>query len=59
MNKNKRGLYFEYKSLFHLKRFYKESDYIRLQPENDSMDPIISKDVTVVGKVRGVFRYLS
>ena len=42
-----------------VKRFYKESDYIRLQPENDSMDPIISKDVTVVGKVRGVFRYLS
>ena len=42
-----------------VKRFYKESDNIRLQPENDSMDPIISKDVTVVGKVRGVFRYLS
>ena len=42
-----------------VKRFYKESDYIRLQPENDSMDPIISKDVTVVGKVKGVFRYLS
>ena len=42
-----------------VKRFYKEADYIRLQPENDSMDPIISKDVTVVGKVKGVFRYLS
>lgn len=42
-----------------VKRFYKESGYIRLQPENDSMDPIISSDVTVVGKVKGVFRYLS
>lgn len=42
-----------------VKRFYKESDHIRLQPENDFMDPIIAKDVTVVGKVRGVFRYLS
>ena len=42
-----------------VKRFYKESDHIRLQPENDFMDPIIAKDVTVVGKVKGVFRYLS
>ena len=42
-----------------VKRFYKESDHIRLQPENDSMDPIIARDVVVVGKVKGVFRYLS
>ena len=42
-----------------VKRFYKESDHIRLQPENDFMDPIIAKDVVVVGKVKGVFRYLS
>ncbi|MBR2540641.1 MAG: transcriptional repressor LexA [Mogibacterium sp.] len=42
-----------------VKRFFKESDHIRLQPENDFMDPIIATDVTVVGKVRGVFRYLS
>ena len=42
-----------------VKRFYKESDHIRLQPENDFMEPIIAKDVTVVGKVKGVFRYLS
>ena len=42
-----------------VKRFYKENDHIRLQPENDSMDPIIARDVTVVGKVRGVFRYFN
>lgn len=42
-----------------VKRFYKESDHIRLQPENDTMDPIIAKDVTVVGKVKGVFRYFN
>ena len=42
-----------------VKRFYKESDHIRLQPENDSMDPIIADDVTVVGKVKGVFRYFN
>lgn len=42
-----------------VKRFYREADHIRLQPENDNMEPIISRDVSVVGKVRGVFRYLS
>ena len=42
-----------------VKRFFRESDHIRLQPENDYMDPIIAKDVTVVGKVKGVFRYFS
>jgi len=42
-----------------VKRFYKEEDHVRLQPENDFMDPIISTDVTVVGKVKGVFRYLN
>ena len=42
-----------------VKRFYKEDGHIRLQPENDDMDPIISEDVTVVGKVKGVFRYLN
>ena len=42
-----------------VKRFYKENGHFRLQPENDYMDPIIAEDVTVVGKVRGVFRYLS
>ena len=42
-----------------VKRFYKESDHIRLQPGNDFMDPIIATDVQIVGKVKGVFRYLS
>ncbi len=41
-----------------VKTFYKEKDYIRLQPENDSMDPILVKDVRILGKVFGVFRYM-
>ncbi len=41
-----------------VKTFYKEDDYIRLQPENSSMSPIIVKDVKILGKVKGVFRYL-
>lgn len=48
-----------YESGATVKRFYKESDHIRLQPENDNMDPIIANDVTVVGKVKGVFRYFN
>ncbi len=39
-----------------VKRFYKEDGHIRLQPENDAMDPIIVKDCSILGKVRGVFR---
>ncbi|WP_017727424.1 transcriptional repressor LexA [Halalkalibacterium ligniniphilum] len=39
-----------------VKRFFREKDYIRLQPENSTMEPIILKDVTVLGKVIGVFR---
>lgn len=42
-----------------VKRFFKEKDQIRLHPENDDMEDIISKDVTIVGKVKGVFRYFS
>ncbi len=42
-----------------VKRFFKESDHIRLQPENDYMEPIIAQDVTVVGRVRGVLRYFN
>ncbi len=49
----------EYQTGATVKRFYKESDHIRLQPENDYMDPIIARDVTVVGKVKGVFRYFN
>ncbi len=40
-----------------VKTFYKEDGYIRLQPENDSMDPIIVDDVAILGKVIGVFRF--
>ena len=39
-----------------VKRFFKESDYIRLQPENDLLEPISAKDVIMVGKVIGLFR---
>lgn len=42
-----------------VKTFYNEGDHIRLQPENDSMSPIIVRDVKVLGKVKGVFRYFS
>ena len=41
-----------------VKTFYKEGDHIRLQPENDTMDPIIVPDCQVLGKVFGVFRFL-
>ena len=40
-----------------VKTFYKENGYIRLQPENDSMDPIIVNDCQILGRVYGVFRY--
>lgn len=39
-----------------VKTFYKEDGYVRLQPENDSMDPIIVDDCQILGKVFGVFR---
>ena len=39
-----------------VKTFYKENGYIRLQPENDTMDPIIVQDCKILGKVFGVFR---
>lgn len=39
-----------------VKRFYKEKDHIRLQPENDTMDPIIVDDCQIIGKVFGIFR---
>ena len=41
-----------------IKRFYKEKDYVRLQPENEVMSPIIVKDVMILGKVIGLFRRL-
>ncbi|MFA7063981.1 MAG: transcriptional repressor LexA [Bacilli bacterium] len=39
-----------------LKTFYKEKDYIRLQPENNSMEPIILNNVTILGKAIGLYR---
>lgn len=39
-----------------VKTFYKEDGYIRLQPENSTMDPIIVPDCKILGKVSGVFR---
>lgn len=41
-----------------LKRFYKEKDHIRLQPENDSMDPIILDNCVILGKAIGLYRKL-
>lgn len=40
-----------------VKTFYKENGYIRLQPENDNLDPIIVPDCLILGRVRGVFRF--
>lgn len=41
-----------------VKRYFKEKTLIRLQPENQFMEPIYSQDVTILGKVIGVFRVL-
>lgn len=41
-----------------VKRFFKEKDYFRLQPENASMDPIILDNVSILGKVVGVYRMI-
>ncbi len=42
-----------------VKTFYKEDGHIRLQPENDTMDPIIVPDCTILGRVFGVLRFFS
>jgi repressor LexA len=39
-----------------VKRFFRESDHVRLQPENDAMEPIRSKEVKVLGRVVGLLR---
>lgn len=39
-----------------IKRFFKEKDYIRLQPENDTMDSIIFKECKILGRLVGIFR---
>ena len=42
-----------------VKTFYRENGHIRLQPENDTMSPIIVRDVSIQGIVKGVFRYFN
>lgn len=39
-----------------VKRFFKEDDHYRLQPENDTMAPIILQQVSILGKVVGLYR---
>lgn len=39
-----------------IKRFFKEKDHIKLQPENDMLDPIIVDDCTILGKLVGIYR---
>jgi repressor LexA len=39
-----------------VKRFFRESDHVRLQPENEALEPIRTRDVRVLGRVVGVFR---
>ena len=41
------------------KRYFKENDHIRLQPENDTMEPIRTREAAVMGRVVGVFRRVS
>jgi repressor LexA len=41
-----------------VKRFFKEKDFFRLQPENSSMEPIILQNVSILGKVVGVYRQM-
>jgi repressor LexA len=42
-----------------VKRFFREADHIRLQPENAAMEPIRSKEVKVLGRVVGLLRKVS
>jgi repressor LexA len=42
-----------------VKRFFRESDHVRLQPENEAMDPIRTRDVQLLGRVVGVCRRVS
>jgi repressor LexA len=42
-----------------VKRFFRERDHVRLQPENSALEPILTKDVTVLGRVVGVCRRVS
>ena len=40
-----------------VKRFYKEADHVRLQPENDAYEPILTKNIQILGKVVGLYRH--
>jgi repressor LexA len=42
-----------------VKRFFREEDHIRLQPENDLLEPIRSREVQIIGKVVGLLRLMS
>jgi repressor LexA len=42
-----------------VKRFFQESDHVRLQPENEAIEPIRSRDVRILGKVVGLMRSMS
>ena len=42
-----------------VKRYFRESDHVRLQPENAAMEPILSRDAQVLGKVVGLMRSMS
>lgn len=42
-----------------VKRFFKEENHIRLQPENATMDPLFYDNVTILGKVVGLYRHIS
>jgi repressor LexA len=42
-----------------VKRFFREDDHVRLQPENDALEPIRSREVRVLGRVVGVFRQVA
>ena len=39
-----------------MKRIFREKDHIRLQPENEEMEPILTTEASVIGRVIGVFR---
>jgi repressor LexA len=41
-----------------VKRYFREPDHVRLQPENEEMEPILSRDVRILGRVVGVMRSL-
>jgi len=41
-----------------VKRFFKEKDYVRLQPENATMEPLIYNNVTILGKIVGLYRHI-